>query len=88
MYKRQEKNLALELLKKLILEQVAIYKRTNSVKSEKFSEKMQRLIKSYINGVITNEEVIAEMLKLAKQLAEAREEGRNHGLSPEEERCV
>lgn len=81
----KEKNLALELLKKLILEQVSIYKRTNIVKSEKFSEKMQRLINSYINGLITNEEVIAEMLKLAKQLAEAREEGRNHGLSPEEE---
>ena len=74
----KEKNLALELLKKLILEQVSIYKRTNIVKSEKFSEKMQRLINSYINGLITNEEVIAEMLKLAKQLAEAfREEGRN-----------
>ena len=58
----KEKNLALELLKKLILEQVSIYKRTNIVKSEKFSEKMQRLINSYINGLITNEEVIAEML--------------------------
>ena len=81
----KEKNLALELLKKLILEQVSIYKRTNIVKSEKFSEKMQRLINSYINGLITNEEVIAEMLKLAKQMAEARKEGRNHGLSPEEE---
>lgn len=43
---------------------------------------MQRLINSYINGLITNEEVIAEMLKLAKQMAEARKEGRNHGLSP------
>lgn len=49
----KEKNLALELLKKLILEQVSIYKRTNIVKSEKFSEKMQRLINSYINGLIT-----------------------------------
>lgn len=81
----KEKNLALELLKKLILEQVSIYKRTNIVKSEKFSEKMQRLINSYINGLITNEEVIAEMLKLAKQIAEAHKEGKNNGLSSEEE---
>lgn len=34
------------------------------------------MINSYINGLITNEEVIAEMLKLAKQIAEAHKEGK------------
>jgi len=64
----KEKNLAVELLKKLIAEQVSIYRRTNIVKSEKFSEIMQRAINAYLNGMLTNEEVIEEMLKLAKQL--------------------
>ena len=50
------------------------------VKSEKFSEIMQRAINAYLNGMLTNEEVIAEMLKLAKQLAEAHKEGEQLGL--------
>ena len=40
----KEKNLAVELLKKLIAEQVSVYRRTNVVKSEKFSELIQRQI--------------------------------------------
>ena len=54
----KEKNLAVELLKKLISEQVSVYRRTNVVKSEKFSDIMQRAINSYLNGMLTNEEVI------------------------------
>lgn len=46
--KMKEKNLAVELLKKLISEQVSIYRRTNIVKSEKFSEIMQRAMNSYL----------------------------------------
>ena len=80
----KEKNLAIELLKKLIAEQVSIYRRTNVVKSEKFSEIMQRAIHAYLNGMLTNEEVIAEMLKLAKQLAEAHKEGEQLGLTADE----
>ena len=82
--KMKEKNLAIELLKKLIAEQVSIYRRTNVVKSEKFSEIMQRAINAYLNGMLTNEEVIAEMLKLAKQLAEAHKEGEKLGLTADE----
>ena len=80
----KEKNLAVELLKKLIAEQVSIYRRTNIVKSEKFSEIMQRSINAYLNGMLTNEEVIEEMLKLAKQIAEAQKEGDQLGLSADE----
>lgn len=54
------------------------------VKSEKFSEIMQRAINAYLNGMLTNEEVIAEMLKLAKQLAEAYKEGEQLGLTADE----
>ena len=80
----KEKNLAIELLKKLIAEQVSIYRRTNVVKSEKFSEIMQRAVNAYLNGMLTNEEVIAEMLKLAKQLADAHKEGEKLGLTADE----
>ncbi len=80
----KEKNLAVELLKKLIAEQVSIYRRTNIVKSEKFSEIMQRSINAYLNGMLTNEEVIEEMLKLAKQIAEAQKEGDQLGLTADE----
>lgn len=80
----KEKNLAVELLKKLIAEQVSVYRRTNVVKSEKFSEIMQRSINAYLNGMLTNEEVIEEMLKLAKQIAAAQKEGDNLGLTADE----
>lgn len=80
----KEKNLAVELLKKLIAEQVSVYRRTNIVKSEKFSEIMQRSINAYLNGMLTNEEVIEEMLKLAKQIATAHQEGDRLGLTADE----
>ena len=80
----KEKNLAVELLKKLIAEQIVVYKRTNVVKSEKFSEIMQRAMNQYLNGMLTNEEVIEEMMKLAKQIKEAGEEGKSLGLTADE----
>lgn len=80
----KEKNLAVELLKKLIAEQVSVYRRTNVVKSEKFSEILQKSLNAYLNGMLTNEEIIEEMLKLAKQIAEANKEGDELGLTAEE----
>lgn len=82
--KMKEKNLAVEMLKKLIAEQVSIYRRTNVVKSEKFSEIMQNILNAYLNGMLTNEEVIEEMLKLAKQLSQAHKEGEELGLTADE----
>lgn len=80
----KEKNLAVELLKKLIAEQVTVYKRTNVVKSEQFSEIMQKSLNAYLNGMLTNEEVISEMLKLAEQIAAAQKEGTKLGLTADE----
>lgn len=79
--KMKEKNLAVELLKKLIAEQVQIYRRTNVVKSEKFSEMIQRVMNHYLNGMLINEEVIEELLKMAKQIRDAHEAGDELGLS-------
>lgn len=82
--KMKEKNLAVELLKKLIAEQISIYRKTNVVKSEKFSEIIQEAMNRYLNGMLTNEQVIEELLKLAKQIAAAQKEGEDLGLSPDE----
>ena len=82
--KMKEKNLAVELLKKLIAEQIQIYRRTNVVKSEKFSEIIQGVMNRYLNGMLTNEEVIEELLKMAKQICDAHEAGDELGLSEDE----
>lgn len=82
--KMKEKNLAVELLKKLIAEQVSIYRRTNVVKSEKFSEILQEAMNRYLNGMLTNEQVIEELLNLAKQIAAAHQEGQELGLTADE----
>ena len=82
--KMKEKNLAVELLKKLIAEQISVYRRTNVVKSEKFSEIIQEAMNRYLNGMLTNEQVIEELLNLAKQIATAQKEGDDLGLTPDE----
>ena len=80
----KEKNLAVELLKKLLAEQVTLYRRTNVVKSEQFSQRMKELMNRYINGLITNEEVIAELMKMAQDIRQAHQLGEQLGLSQEE----
>ena len=82
--KMKEKNLAVEILKKLLAEQVSLYRRTNLVKSEKFSEMLSRAMKAYLNGMLSNEEVIAELMKMAKDMANAHAEGDSLGLTDEE----
>lgn len=80
----KEKNIVVEMLRKLMAEQVAIYKRTNVVQSQKFSEKIAQLMNAYYNGLITNEEVIKELLKAAQEIAELHQQGEKLGLSQEE----
>ena len=82
--KMKEKNLAVELLRKLIEEQVQVYKRTNVVKSEAFSEIIKKSLNKYLNGMLTNEEVIQELLNLAKQISDARKDGEKLGLNADE----
>lgn len=82
--KMKQKNLAVELLKKLIAEQISIYRRTNVVRSEKFSEIIQVVMNRYLNGMLTNEQVIEELLNLAKQIVAAQKEGADLGLTTEE----
>lgn len=82
--KMKEKNIVVEILRKLMAEQIAIYKRTNVVQATTFSEKITFLMNSYYNGLITNEEVIKELLKAAEEIADLRKQGEKLGLSEEE----
>lgn len=82
--KMKEKNLAAELLRKLLSEQISAYQRTNLVQAEKFLERMQRIMNLYRNGQLSNAEVIEELRKMASDIRQAHQEGDNLGLSPEE----
>lgn len=80
----REKNIALETLKRLIKEQVRSYQRTSVVKSQKFSELLQKTLNGYLNGMLTNAEVIEELLQMAKEMMADRSEAQQLGLSQEE----
>lgn len=82
--KMKERNLAVELLRKLIADQVSVYRRTNVVKSEKFSDIIQLTMNRYLNGMLTNEEVIEELMRLAREIHNAKQEGDDLGLTPDE----
>lgn len=80
----KNKNIAAELLKKLLEGNIRLFKRTNLVKAELFSEKMEAIMKKYNNRLITSAEVIEELLKLSQEVVEARNEGQEKGLTEEE----
>ena len=82
--KMKEKNLVVEMLKKLMAEQISIYKKTNLVQSQKFSEKITKLMNAYYNGLLTNQEVIDELLKAAQDVADLHRQGQDLGLTEEE----
>lgn len=77
--KMKEKNLAAEMLKKLISEQIKIYSRTNVGKFEKFSEIIQEQLNGYLNGLLINEQVIEVLLKLAEDIRKVNSEGADLG---------
>ncbi len=82
--KMKEKNIAVQLLEKLLKERVRKYERTNVVQSQKFSELMNQALSNYLKGMLTNEEVIEELLKLAEEIKNAEDKGNELGLSSEE----
>ena len=80
----ESSNFTVSLLEKLLNDQVKVYRRTNIVKSEEFSNLLKETMNSYVNGHITNDEVIEELIKIAKLLRDAHEEGEELGLTEEE----
>ena len=80
----KQKNFAVELLRKLIAEQIRIYQRTNAVRAQKFSEILANAMSNYLKGMLTNEQVIEELLKAAHSIANGEEDGKKLNLTSEE----
>lgn len=82
--KMKEKNISIQILENLLKDKVKIFQHKNLVMSEKFSEMLNNALSSYLKGMLTNEEVIQELLKLAQQIKETEQQGNDLGLSDEE----
>ncbi|MBP2028759.1 type I restriction enzyme R subunit [Acetoanaerobium pronyense] len=80
----KHKNLAVEMLKKLLEGNIKAIERTNLVKSEMFSEKLKKSLNKYRNQAISNAEVIEELIRLAHELKKMKEEQGNSGMNEDE----
>lgn len=80
----KHQNLALELLKKILNDEIKSRMRTNLVKSRKFLEMLEASIKKYQNNLLTTAQIIEELIKIAKEIKEADKEGEKLGLTTEE----
>ena len=82
--KMKEKHIAIELLKRLLKERVHLYERTNLVQAQKFSDLINMALSNYLKGMLTNEEVIKELLDLAQEIAKSEKVADSLGLNAEE----
>lgn len=80
----KHQNLALELLKKLLNDEIKTRSKTNLVKSKKLLEMLEGAIKRYQNNLLTTAEIIQELINIAKEIKEADKEGERLGLSKDE----
>ncbi|MEK6615648.1 MAG: type I restriction enzyme endonuclease domain-containing protein, partial [Bacteroidota bacterium] len=80
----KHKNLALELLKKILNDEIKIRARKFLVQSRKFSEMLERAVINYQNKILTTAEVINEMIDLAKDIKEADKRGEKLNLNESE----
>lgn len=79
-----QKNLAIELLRKLLNDELRSRMRNNLVQSRLFSEMLEKTIRSYQNRTLESAEVIAELIKLAEEMREAQKRGEQLNLNEEE----
>ena len=80
----KQKNLAVELLNRLLKGTIKTFSRRNLVKSKKFSELLEASIRKYQNRAIETTQVIMELIELAKQISEAEKRGESTGLTTDE----
>ncbi|MCX9026114.1 MAG: type I restriction endonuclease subunit R [Candidatus Methanoperedens sp.] len=78
------KNLALELLKRLLNDEIRNRAKTNLIQGKKFSEMLAEAVKRYQNGLIDSAQVIEELIKLAKEIREADKRGESLNLRQDE----
>jgi type I restriction enzyme R subunit len=80
----KHKNVAAELLEKLLKDEIKARSKRNLVQSELFSEKLKKALHAYHNRAIATQEVIEELIKLAKELDAASKRGEELGLTDDE----
>ncbi|MEX0876913.1 MAG: type I restriction endonuclease subunit R [Phycisphaerales bacterium] len=80
----EQKNLALETLRKLLNDQIRTTERTNIVRSRKFREALEDAMLNYTNKAITTAEMISRLLDLARAFRELQEQDQATGFTPEE----
>ncbi|SFN54019.1 type I restriction endonuclease subunit R [Dokdonella immobilis] len=80
----KHKNVAAELLEKLLKDELKVRSRRNLVQSQVFSEKLKKTLNAYHNRAISTMQVIEELIKLAKDLDAATKRGEDMGLTDDE----
>jgi type I restriction enzyme R subunit len=79
-----QRNLALEMLKKLLNDEIKVRSRKNLVQARSFSEMLEESVRKYQNRSIEAAQVISELIDLAKKMREAQKRGEDLGLSDDE----
>ena len=79
-----QKNLALELLKRLLNDEIKTRSKRNVVQSRSFSDMLEKTLRAYQNRGLETAQVISELIKLAKEMNAARARGENLGLTDDE----
>jgi type I restriction enzyme R subunit len=80
----QQKNVAFQLLKKLLSDEVSIRKTRNLVQGKKFSEMLESVVKRYHNNQIDSAQVLAELSEIAKEMRLEDHKSEDLGLTPAE----
>jgi len=80
----KQRNLAVELLNRLLKGKIKTFSKRNLVQSRKFSELLENAIRKYQNRTIETTQVILELIQLAKEINEAHKRGENTGLTEDE----
>jgi len=79
-----QKNLKMELLRKLINDEIRSVSRTNVIQERKFSEMLESAINRYQNRALTTAEIIAELVAMAKELSDTKGRGEQLQLGDSE----
>ncbi|MEI6055867.1 MAG: type I restriction endonuclease subunit R [Lentisphaerota bacterium] len=80
----EKKNIALELLKKLLNDEIKVRIRKNLIQSKMFSEMLENAIRKYQNNLLTAAQIIDELIHMAKDIRESDKRGAQFNLSSEE----
>jgi type I restriction enzyme R subunit len=80
----EEKNLAVDLLEKLLRDEIKARMKTDVVSGKKYSERIMETLRKYHNRAIETAQVIEELIKMAKDMAEYAELAEKSGLNPNE----